>query len=332
MSAGNGERNLIRRLLSQALDRRFRSVISRVDGVDGRLSELASELAAARAALQQLGPRLEHFSERTAQELSALRTALDDEVRPMLRTLLEEEAENRRRLFALRASGDYELAFSEPEPLVSITLATHGRPQQLLTRALPSLLEQTYTNLEVIVIGDAESPQLGREIARIGDPRVRYGNLTQRISTHPDAARRWLIGSTMARNEAQRRVQGRWLVHFDDDDHLRCDAIASLLALAREQRVEVAYGGFEMHLPDGQSRQVMTFPPQPGAFAFPTAIVHAGLGFLERELIAAYLNVPGDIYLLTRMLRIGVRFAMLERIVFDYYPSKQWAPPGSLEP
>jgi hypothetical protein len=128
----------------------------------------------------------------------------------------------------------------------------------------------------------------------------------------------------MARNEAARRAGGRWLLHFDDDDHLRPDSIASLLELAREQHVEVAYGGFEYHDPDGSRTRHIRFPPQGGHFAWPTALVHGGLRFFERELVAADLELPGDIYMLERMLRVGVRFAMLDEVVLDYFPSKLW--------
>ena len=53
-------------------------------------------------------------------------------------------------------------------------------------------------------------------------------------------------------------------------------------------------------------------------------LVHGGLRFFERELVAADLDLPGDAYLLERMLRAGVRFAMLDGIAWDYFPSTLW--------
>jgi Glycosyl transferase family 2 len=299
---------MIRRSLARALDWRFRAVNSRVEDVDRRQHELVTRLEAMQMTLGEL--------------------------RGALLAIVSEEAENRRRLFALRDTPAYDAAFLEPNPLVSITVATHDRAGLLLTRALPSLLAQTHANIEVLVIGDAQSAGLGKEILALGDRRVRYDNLTQRITPHPDPQRHRLIGSTMARNEAQRRARGRWILHFDDDDHLRPDAISSLLELARARRAEVAYGGFATHYPDRETHLDVTFPPTPEQFAFPAALIHAGLGFLERELVAAHLALPGDMYLLTRMLHIGVRFALLERVIFDYYPSQPWgAPPtGRAEP
>jgi hypothetical protein len=150
---------------------------------------------------------------------------------------------------------------------------------------------------------------------------VRFTNLTQRTAAHRDPAQHWLVGSTIPRNEAARLARGQWLVHFDDDDRMRPDAIAQLLCCAREQRAEVSYGGFEIHGPDGSLERALRFPPTFGSFGWQGALVHRGLRFFERELSAVSIPLPGDLYMLERMLRVGVRFAMLERIVWDYYPS-----------
>jgi glycosyltransferase involved in cell wall biosynthesis len=264
-----------------------------------------------------------------AADAATVRELVEEGVQPILRAIVDEESENRRRLNAVRGSPHYQDAYLDRNPLVSITLPTRDRPELLASRALPSLLAQTHTHLEVLVVGDDASPEVAEAVASLGDSRITYANLSQRISAHPDPTRRWLVGSTMARNEAARRARGRWLLHFDDDDELRPDSIASLLEVAREQRVEVAYGGFDAHHSDGQVRTALAWPPTPGQFGWQGALVHGGLRFFERELVAAYLRRPGDIYLLERMLRVGVRFAMLDRVVWDYFPSEAtWTPSG----
>jgi hypothetical protein len=42
---------------------------------------------------------------------------------------------------------------------------------------------------------------------------------------------------------------------------------------------------------------------------------------LERELVAAEFDLPGDWWLAERMLRAGVRFAMRDEVLCDTYPS-----------
>ncbi|HEX5927009.1 MAG TPA: hypothetical protein VFY45_24500, partial [Baekduia sp.] len=108
----------VRRHLTGALDRRL-----------GALGDRVVADAAAR--------------ERTlAERLDAVERRLAD-AEPLLRAVVDEEAANRRRLWALRATADYEQAFTEPEPLVSISIPTRERPTLLLERSLPSLLAQT---------------------------------------------------------------------------------------------------------------------------------------------------------------------------------------------
>lgn len=314
---------MIRRRVSNALGWRFGAIAARLDSVSGRLDDLDRRMGAIADRLNRLtaeGPVV-------AEHVSAIHAILEQRIQPMLRTILDEESDNRRRLYRLRADPAYLDSYTDPNPLVSVTVATIGRPA-LAERALPSLLAQTHTHLEVIVVGDAASPEVAEAVSASGDQRVHYFNLSQRITAHTDLRQHWLAGSTMARNEATRRAKGHWLMHFDDDDHLRPSTIASLLKLAREQRVEVAYGGFDEHHPSGQSVIGIGFPPQPGRFSWAGALMHSGLRFFERELVAASLEIPGDMYLLERMLRVGVRFALLDDIVLDYFPSRLWERSG----
>jgi glycosyltransferase involved in cell wall biosynthesis len=281
--------------------------------------------------LLRSGPRLTHV----ITELERLRVVerrieefLTDELHPMLHALVAEDAENRRRLHRLRESPCYEAAFDDPEPLVTVTVATRNRAELLRTRSLPSILGQSHSDLEVIVVGDHEGPEAAEAIASLDDQRVTYRNLTQRTVASDDPQRHWLVGATMTRNEANRTATGRWLVPFDDDDAMRPGHIETLLDRAREGRLEVCYGGFRMHRPDGSSEDYGAFPPRRHQFAWPGAIEHAGLRFFERELVSAALGTPGDWFLLERMLRAGVRFGHVDRLVFDYYPSQLPAEEG----
>jgi len=321
---------VIGRRLGRALDWRFAAVTARLDALNDRTERLHTHVDELHLRVAELTNKLDQLLEpaagipRLADAVTETRATLEQRVQPLLRAIVDEESDNRRRLHALRASPSYEQAYTDPNPLVSITLATLGREGPLLDRALPSLLSQTHANLEVLVVGDAAPASVGEAVAALGDPRVQYANLTHRIAAHPDPRRHWLVGSTMARNEAARGARGTWLLHFDDDDRLHPDAIASLLQLAREQRAEVAYGGFEEYHPDRRRVSGIGFPPRLGTFSWAGALVHAGLRFFERELIAAYLELPGDMYMLERMLRAGVHFAMLDEIVLDYFPSTLW--------
>jgi hypothetical protein len=219
--------------LRHAVDWRVRGIVSRLD-------TLLGETAALRERVDAL-----------AVEVAEIRAAT--------RAVVSEEAENRRRLYTARASAEHELAWTDPDPLVTIAIPTRDRPELLAGRSIPSALAQTHGNLEVVVVGDAAGEEVAAAALSTGDPRVRYAGTTHRV-VQPDAERQWLVGSTLARNEAHRLARGRWIVDLDDDDALRPDAVESLLALARAERLEVAYGDLVMHLPDGTANRLGRLP------------------------------------------------------------------------
>lgn len=101
-------------------------------------------------------------------------------------------------------------------PLLSIIIPTHNRPQ-LVLRAVKSALQQTIEDLEVIVVDDASQtpPQLPQ------DSRVRMIRLPQPR------------GGAAARNIGTQKANSRWVTYLDDDDRLLPDmASVSLKALS----------------------------------------------------------------------------------------------------
>lgn len=241
--------------------------------------------------------------------------------REVLKTIVTEEAANRRRLHEARQRPEYARAWDDSDPLVSVCIATYRRSDVLCERALPSILAQTHPTIEVVVVGDATDDDTASRIESMGDPRVHFRNLPHRIVPDGGERRHWLTASTAARNEAHQHTRGLWVVDADDDDVLRPHHLERLLDLARRERAEVAYGRAERHFSGGERDVVGRFPPVHGGFTWMAAIRHAGLGWLNREYVAGAFELPGDWYLAERLLRIGARFAMTDEVVCDLYPS-----------
>jgi hypothetical protein len=307
--------------------------------------EINERLARIEAQLDRLEGRLHRFSELLEQSHGARATAeaklesqLEKDIRPLLLSLVRDDAGHRRRLFALRETADYALAYTDAEPLVTVIIPALGeRTELLLSRAVPSALAQTHTNIEVVIVGDAAGEKFRAAVQGLGDPRIRVADLTQSF-VHPDPTRHWLTGSTIARNEGYSMARGRWIAELDDDDALRPDAVANLLAFARHRRLEVAYGIIERQDITGETEALGRFPPGPrdpdwrernllfqpwDGVASGGSIAHAGLRFFAREHVAADVPAPGDFFRVERMVRAGVRFGMLPEVVYDYYPSRQ---------
>ena len=242
----------------------------------------------------------------------------------LLQLLRDDEPANRQRLWRLRETDDYVRAFEEPEPLVSCCIATYTNTEMLLERALPSLLRQTYEHIEVVIVGDAASPEVGQAVERVGDPRVRYANMTLRgpYPESPDV--RWLVAGGPPSNEAMRLARGRWIAGMDDDDEATPDRVEVLLRAARRRELEFCYGQIETRGPDTADRELCVFPPALQKVGLQCSLMHADLKFICAELGDALLGLPGDWSRIRRMMRIGVRMGMIDDVVLNYYPSFLW--------
>ena len=242
-----------------------------------------------------------------------------------LRIIRDGDPGNWNRLRELRAEDNYEVAFTEPEPLVSILVPTYDNWAGLRDRALPSVLAQTYENWECVVVGDAAPPETAEVVAAFDDPRIRFVNLPYR-GPYPDRKEdAWLISGTNPFNTAMQLAAGRWIGATADDDALLPGYVESLLALARDQRVEVAYGLLRYKFPDKPDELVGDGPPPRFArWGIQCSLFHAGLSFVPLLYSDWLFSVPNDWSWGDRLLRIGVRFAMLQEPVVDYFPSRLW--------
>jgi hypothetical protein len=250
-----------------------------------------------------------------------------DRALTMIRHAYEEEPANRRRLYELRRSEEYKLAFTEDEPLVSFLVPTYTRYSTLGEVSLPSILDQTYSNIEVIVVGDCAPAETERVISQLGDPRVRYYNRTVR-GPYPEDETRWYVVGTPPYNEALSQVRGRWIAALGDDDAVRPDHTEKLVRAAQENRWEHCYGRQLVQFSEGQKLEIGEFPPRSGQWGLQAAIYHAGLRFMELELTDALYHEPNDWSLCRRMLRAGVSFGMIDDLVVDKHEARsaeEWA-------
>jgi hypothetical protein len=275
------------------------------EGLGSVHAALTEQLAALRAEVARLDGRL------AAIERDAERAAAG------ARTAAEEEPENRRRLQRLRRSDDYEAAFTEAEPLVSFIVPTYDSFETLRDVALPSILAQDYANVEVIVVGDGSPPETETAVAAVADPRVTYVNRTLRGPYPERRDRRWYVIGGPPYNEALALARGRWIAALGDDDAVRPNHTADLLAAARENRYEHCYGLQQVNFAEGDPIVLGEFPPRLGAWGLQPAVYHAGLRFFESEPLDAVYEEPGDWSKCRRMLSAGVRFGMIEAIVVD---------------
>lgn len=90
-------------------------------------------------------------------------------------------------------------------PKVSVIIPTHNRPE-LLKKAIESVLAQTYSDFEVVVVDDGLQKRSNGIVEQFHDRRIRY--------LQHDAER----GGSAARNSGIRAATGDFIAFLDDDD------------------------------------------------------------------------------------------------------------------
>lgn len=107
------------------------------------------------------------------------------------------------------------------EVLISVVTATKDRPREL-ARAYASLMRQTHTHWEWVVVDDASHAPYLRDLAA-SDSRIR--------AVYHESPE----GKGPTRNNGLEQATGAWVTFLDDDDELVPDALAMLVAMARSR-------------------------------------------------------------------------------------------------
>ena len=100
---------------------------------------------------------------------------------------------------------------------VSVIIPAYNRAH-CIERAIKSVRDQTFTDMEIIVVDDASTDNTGEVVTSISDERIRY----IRCETNR--------GPTV-RNEGMKAAQGKYIAFLDSDDEWLPDKIEKQVAL-----------------------------------------------------------------------------------------------------
>ncbi|HVX77213.1 MAG TPA: glycosyltransferase family 2 protein [Bradyrhizobium sp.] len=103
--------------------------------------------------------------------------------------------------------------------LVSVVIPTRHRPQ-LVLRAIHSVLNQTYSEIELIVVIDGPDATTTAAMGSIEDPRLQY-------IVNPRS-----LTAAGARNVGAARATGDWIAFLDDDDEWLPNKLERQMAFA----------------------------------------------------------------------------------------------------
>ncbi len=132
-------------------------------------------------------------------------------------------------------------------PLVSVIIPTYNRAHTL-PLSIGSVLNQTYKNLELIVMDDGSEDGTEEYVRNIADNRVRYW----RNETN--------MGPSAARNRGAELAKGEYLAFQDSDDEWMPEKLGKQMRrMLAEEEISLVYCEFGLYL-DG--RFLLTVPPR----------------------------------------------------------------------
>jgi glycosyltransferase involved in cell wall biosynthesis len=162
-------------------------------------------------------------------------------------------------------------------PLISIVIPTYNR-LPFIVEATRSVIAQTYTNWELIIVDDGSTDGTAEAINSIADPRILVTELP-----HKGTAR-------LLRNIGIRIGTGEWVSFLDSDDRWLPRKLELQLKALKQSGLECCYTNFELIDETGKIMPARSRPFRPLS------------GNIIRELISNEASLAIDTLLLSRRL------------------------------
>lgn len=209
-------------------------------------------------------------------------------------------------------------------PLVSVRIPTWHGHEVLCGRTLPSVLNGTYENLEVLVCSDGPDADARAAVEAVAarDPRVRFLELGERPGYPEHPQNIWRVGGAHAVNATLDAARGAVIAPLDHDDAFTAAHVAELLTVLDRTGADFAYGQAMCELREGPwviggSAPLAYGNVQHGAVMHTRRLAHVGI-----DPDCWLLPEPGDWNCWRRMLATGAQAAFLERPVLVHYAER----------
>lgn len=138
-------------------------------------------------------------------------------------------------------------------PLASVVIPTYKRPAAFVKRAVDSVLRQTYSPLEVIVVDDNPPGSPERAVIRQlmrdyeGDGRVHYVQNEKNL------------GGSLARNQGIAAARGEYLAFLDDDDEFLPEKLQRQIDYMQKTGVDMSLTAWQLVDDAGRRLDFRTF-------------------------------------------------------------------------
>lgn len=125
--------------------------------------------------------------------------------------------------------------------LISVIMPTYKRKYSMIERAINSILNQTYKNIELIIVDDSpesfsERKTIKEKVLSIKDKRVRY--IQHEVNK----------GACVARNTGIKNSKGSIIAFLDDDDEWLPTKLEEQMKCLHEENVDMVYCFWIKHI------------------------------------------------------------------------------------
>jgi len=195
-------------------------------------------------------------------------------------------------------------------PRVTVIIATYNW-STVLPYSIGSVLQQTLTDFELLVVGDGCTDDSESVVAGFADPRVRWINLPAN-SGHQSAPN----------NEGLRQARGEFIAYLGHDDLWLPHHLAALLeGLGTDN--DLAFSLLAFVGPEGKFLRPNTPQPQQGFWMPPSCVVHRRRVTEQLSGWRDYreLSISPDIDLWRRAHASGFKFVFVPRLTGVKFPA-----------
>lgn len=118
--------------------------------------------------------------------------------------------------------------------MISVIIPLYNK-ENCIKRTIESVINQTYTNWECIVIDDGSNDNSSEVLKEINDDRIVYIYQENK-------------GVSSARNNGVLKSKGEWIVFLDADDYLLPNALATLIDIVTKYNCKCGAANFNMEI------------------------------------------------------------------------------------
>ena len=197
-------------------------------------------------------------------------------------------------------------------PLVTVYMPTHNRCI-LLERALKSVIDQTYKNLEIIVVDDGSTDDTEQFMQEF---MIEYPNVKYLKHDTPK-------GANAARNYAIKEAQGYFITGLDDDDEMLPFTI-EILVNEYEDKYAYVFGGLNIISPTknyiiSSAKKIITLDDMLYGNITGNQIFTTRELFLQAGLFDEKLEAAQDYDMWLRMLTIKHTAKAIQKPLYNVY-------------